>query len=154
VTSFQFTSFPKLNLKIEQPGVFYAPSLSCIDTELYVRFLHKICTEQALNTARICFHRDHHSPLMSMLILNTEFHSYPIHRHVHKFESYTILEGSCKFESFDTNGNLLTSSLMSKGDFLMNESRNFHVIRPLTPSLAFIEHTMGPFKQDSNDYLA
>lgn len=142
-----------MNLTFEGPGVYYAPPVSSVHLWSYIRFLEHVCSQEDLRTARVCFHRDHTSSLMSMLVFNANHFSYPIHRHQNKYESYTIVEGRCVFETFDASGRPLESVAMSEGDFLLNESHDFHLIRPLTPNLGFLEHTIGPFDGNCNEYL-
>ena len=151
--SSQSMSDQQLNLRIEKPGVYYTSPMSGIKIQKYTQFLEQVCKLENRNSARICFHKDHQSPLMSMLVYNTNHFTYPLHRHRNKFESYNIIQGRCIFETFDTYGKSLKSVLLSDGDFLHNESHDFHVIRPLTRSLTFIEHTIGPFDENSNEYF-
>ena len=83
-------------------GVFVVDGEGIEDIDKAISELDK--KMEGLNIARICFHEGDKSLLMSMLIRIKNKYHYPIHRHIWKDESYTILEGSCDFIEYDENG--------------------------------------------------
>ena len=103
--------------------------------------------------ARCCLHENEDSLLMSMVIVVLNKYTYPAHKHSWKDESYTILRGRCEYQEFDEEGNLLLSSILSENETLLNTNRNFHLLKPSTKIMAFIETTMGPFKANKLEFL-
>ena len=108
---------------------------------------------EGLNIARICFHEGDKSLLMSMLIRIKNKYHYPIHRHIWKDESYTILEGSCDFIEYDENGKELKKIRLDKGGYYFNKRRLFHTLVPKSDIVTYIEHTTGPFDGRKLEYI-
>ena len=102
---------------------------------------------------RCCLHENEESLLMSMVIVVMNKYIYPAHKHNWKDESYTILKGQCQYQEFDDEGNLLFSSTLSENETLFNSNRNFHLLKPSTNIMAFIETTTGPFRENSLKFL-
>lgn len=118
-----------------------------------ISILHNHCSEKELPYARICFHLNSQSSLMSMLVFMLDKHLYPAHRHTWKDESYIIVKGNCNFLEFSSSGRIVHSQYLPEGSFYMNESRSFHTLQPLTSPLAFVEHTVGPFRDNKLEFL-
>ena len=134
-------------------SVFYQANLPSSFFLDEISFLENHCFDKELPYARICFHRDTKSSLMSMLVLMLDKHLYPAHRHSWKDESYFIVKGNCNFLEFSSPGNIVRSQFLPEGSFFMNESRTFHTLQPLTSPLAFVEHTVGPFSDNKLEFL-
>ena len=142
-----------MNISKKGKGVYYL-NKKCqkADKEL-LEFLLKEADNEDLNIARCCLHKNEKSLLMSMLIIVRNYYTYPAHKHNWKDESYTIIKGKCEFQEFDDNGVLLSSTFLSETDTLLNNNRNFHLLKPLTEVFAFVENTIGPFKKDNLEFL-
>ena len=150
---YQFMTTHQSDMKLLKPGVFCSSQEMTGDLESFLIMLENYCDSNKISMARICFHRNNSSPLMAMLIVNTNCYTYPAHRHAHKFESYFIIKGKCIFKRFNDEGESISEIVLVEGSFLLNESYTYHSLEPLTPVLAFIEHTTGPFIGSSNEYL-
>ena len=134
-------------------GVYYLKSdFRKADQEL-LDFLFLSAAQEDLNISRCCLHLDESSLLMIMLIAIRNKFVYPAHRHNWKDESYTIIKGQCNYEEYDKKSNLIHKTFLEEGDTLLNVSRTFHLLRPLTNQLAFIESTIGPFRKDGLEFL-
>ena len=134
-------------------GVFYTDQKSPSVGKDAIYFLYEYCKKNNINLARLCLHESVEMELMSMLIVITNFFIYPIHKHSWKDESYTILCGEGIYEEYDMAGTKILEKKLITGDSLFNNSRRFHMIRPITKKLAFIETTIGPFTDRVIDYL-
>ena len=134
-------------------GIYYL-NQKCkkADNEL-LEFLIRESNNENLNISRCCLHNDEKSLLMSMLIIVRNYYVYPAHKHDWKDESYTIIRWKCEFKEFDDKGILLSSTFLSESDTLLNNNKNFHLLKPLTNVFAFIENTIGPFKKDNLEFL-
>jgi len=141
-------------LKLLKRGVFYSASACTARINELTDYLESYCSENRLQIARVCFHRNMESPLMVMLIVTVGFYMYPPHRHLNKFESYQVVKGKCRFVEYDEKGIDKLSFILGKDQLLLNESTSYHTLMPLTSVLAFIEHTTGPFEEGKNDFLA
>ena len=142
-----------MNISKKAKGVYYLnEKCQKADKEL-LEFLLKEANNENLNISRCCLHKDEKSLLMSMLIVVRNYYIYPAHKHNWKEESYTIVRGNCEFQEFDDEGVLLSSTFLSETDTLLNNNKNFHLLKPLTNIVAFIENTIGPFKKDNLEFL-
>lgn len=126
-------------------GVYYCESSNKLANEESIEFLLEESLKINKKIVRLCLHDNESSKLMSMLILVRDFYIYPPHKHDWKDESYTVVKGSMEYQEFEPNGKLLYSEYLKVGDTILNNSRNFHTIKPKEKLLCFIENTMGPF---------
>ena len=142
-----------MNISKKAKGVYYLnEKCKKADNEL-IEFLLKEANNENLNISRCCLHNDEKSLLMSMLIIVRNYYTYPAHKHNWKDESYTIIRGKCEFQEFNDEGTLLSSTFLAETDTLLNNNRNFHLLKPLTNVVAFIENTIGPFKKNNLEFL-
>ena len=58
-----------------------------------------------------------------------------------------------EFQKINDKGILLSSEFLSESDTLLNNNKNFHLLKPLSNVFAFIENTIGPFKKDKLEFL-
>ena len=142
-----------MNISKKAQGVYYLNQQCKKADKDLIEFLLKEANNDNLNIARCCLHEDEKSLLMSMLIVVRNYYAYPAHKHNWKDESYTIIRGKCEFQEFNDKGILLSSTILSETDTLLNINRNFHLLKPLTNIVAFIENTIGPFKKDNLEFL-
>ncbi len=134
-------------------GVFYTYDDSpSIDSET-INFLKEYCLKNKLKISRLCLHKNNEKELMSMLIVILDKYLYPIHKHSWKDESYTILAGEGFYEEYDKSGNMILKRKLKTYSSLLNDTRNFHLIRPNTNLFAFIETTIGPFTNRILEYM-
>lgn len=142
-----------MNILKKSKGVYYLnQALKKAEINL-VEFLIDEAINEKLNMARCCLHEDEESLLMSMVIVVMNKYTYPAHKHNWKDESYTILRGQCEYQEFDEGGNLLFSSILSENETLLNTNRTYHLLKPSTKIMAFIETTIGPFKKNNLKFL-
>lgn len=142
-----------MNIVKKSKGVYYLNQVLKKAEINLIEFLIDESINEKLNMARCCLHEDEESLLMSMVIVVMNKYTYPAHKHSWKDESYTILRGQCEYQEFDDEGNLLFSSNLSENETLLNTNRNFHLLKPSTKIMAFIETTIGPFKGNNLKFL-
>jgi cupin fold WbuC family metalloprotein len=142
-----------MNIEKKAKGVYYLNQVLKKAEINLIEFLINEATNEKLNMARCCLHENEESLLMSMVIVVMNKYTYPAHKHNWKDESYTILRGQCEYQEFDDEGNLLCSSILSENETLLNTNRNFHLLKPHTKIMAFIETTIGPFKGNNLKFL-
>ena len=137
-----------------QPRVFGLINRAVVDLPAAVQFLHGQCASRDWNYARICFHADNESTLMSMLIVVVHKFSYPAHRHSWKDESYVIVNGSADYlELDDADESVIFRQHMNEGSFFINNAKRFHCFKPHTDLFAFVEHTTGPFRGQPVEFM-
>ena len=142
-----------MNIIKKAKGVYYlVQECKKADNEL-IEFLIKETISENLNISRCCLHKNEESLLMSMLIVIRNFYVYPAHKHNWKDESYTIVKGRCEFQEFDAKGTLLSSTKLNENDTLLNDNRKYHLLKPTTETIAFIETTIGPFKKGKLEFI-
>ena len=134
-------------------GVYYADETSPLIDINTINFLQNECKTNNICLSRLCLHKDTNSNLMSMLIVVIDQFIYPVHKHSWKDESYTLIKGKAIYEEYNDKGIIIISKEMKEGSSLLNNSRNFHLIRPLSEVIAFIESTTGPFRENKLEFL-
>ena len=135
--------------KETSPGVYYAQEPLAVDSHI-INFLLENMLARRLHLARICLHKSHSSPLMSMLVAVTNKYVYPPHKHDWKDENYTIIRGSCDFLQYFPDGSIRSSLRLDEGSSFLNLARDFHTLLPLTDPLVFLECTTGPYTDQPN----
>ena len=142
-----------MNIVKKSKGVYYLnQALKKAEINL-IEFLINEAIKDKINLARCCLHEDEESLLMSMVIVVLNQYTYPAHKHDWKDESYTILKGQCEYQEFDDQGNLLFSSILLENETFLNTNKNFHLLKPNTKIMAFVETTIGPFKRNNLEFL-
>lgn len=139
--------------KKEKKGVYYFSNNAPLVDLDSINFLVGECKKHNLLSSRLCLHKNIDSSLMSMLIVVVDKFVYPAHKHTFKDENYTVLKGSAVYEEYDEKGSRILSRKLSEGSSLLNNSKNFHTIKPLSNILAFIESTTGPFQRGNLEFL-
>ena len=135
-----------------QTGVFYARESFPINSEAIDYLLEQIDSDK-LNMGRICLHASHESLLMSMVVAVRNNFVYPAHMHEWKDESYTIIRGSCKFQTYNPDGSVNSTFFLDEGSTFLNLFRNYHTIVPISDPLVFLECTTGPYTGQTNRLL-
>ena len=135
-----------------KPGVYYCTNDKYIN-DASIEFLLEAASEDELPLARLCLHPNHESHLMSMLLVVKNFYTYPPHKHDWKDESYTIVEGSARFECMNSKGEVETSVELVEGQTILNNMKEYHRLEPNSKILAFIETTTGPFTNRPLEFL-
>ena len=141
------------NFKLVKPGVFYPRNSPSFFDDLTILDLIDYSQANNLQISRICMHPDEDVKHMLMLIVVLDKFVYPPHKHDWKYESYSIIRGSCMFQRFTDNASLIDSQNLHSGSTLYNNSYCFHSIRPLTDILVYLESTNGPFLNTPLTYL-
>lgn len=125
-------------------GVWYIKDNHAYDQKELLEFLYEDAKNNGKSFSRCCFHKDTESRIMAMLIVFVDQYIYPAHKHEWKDESYYIVEGECIYREYDKQ--CITSEIyLGPGNIVVNESKAFHQIIPLSSRLAMIEHTTGPW---------
>jgi len=137
----------------QKPGVYFSSDRSIIGSDDQIQFLSSVCENESLSMARICFHNNHDSPLMVMLIVVISRFVYPAHKHIWKDELYTLLQGTCFYEQYTDSGLLEFRQPLLPSQSFLNCNKAFHSIVPTTDLLAFLEVTTGPFTNQSLEIL-
>lgn len=135
-------------------GVYYFNETSPYVDINSIQFLKEECKKNNLNMSRLCLHKNSDANLMSMLIVVIDKFVYPVHKHPWKDESYSLIQGEALYEEYDEKGLQILSKKMTVGSSLLNNSKNFHAIIPLTNVIAFMENTIGPFQENKLKYLS
>jgi cupin fold WbuC family metalloprotein len=122
----------------------------------YIQFLKNKASKSPDGKARFCLHKELGDSLHEMIIvLGQDVYVRP-HKHVHKIESFHIIEGSFLLAIFNDRGEvvdrILVGSQSIKENYLCKLEKNiWHTIIPLTDFVVFHETTNGPYigKDDS-----
>ena len=135
-------------------GLYYAKKeIEVARFEDIMGLLIRECGLEKISLARCCLHLREDSSLMTMIIVIINKYVYPIHRHDWKDESYTILEGYCRFKEYRADGSLISEVKLRRGDTIMNNSQNYHSIEPESNILGYVENTTGPFNGRRPEFL-
>ena len=101
---------------------------------------------------RICLHNNRNSNLHNMINLLYKKEENIPHKHVHKSESYHIIEGRMTITIYNENGKIVDKCLLDeKETFLYRVGKNtFHTTVPETEYVIFHETRPGPFSKDGD----
>ena len=106
-----------------------------------------------ISRARVCTHMDNLSAVQEMLIAFMKDSYVRPHRHLHKSESFHVIEGELSVIFFDENGKetdrvALSASDPEKPFYFRGERENWHTVL-IESEYAFIhETTTGPYEHD------
>lgn len=132
-----------------------------VATDSIVRFDREavdFIKEKALNNkrgrARICFHKDIENSLHEMLIA-MRYDSYVCpHRHLHKVESFHLVEGRADVVIFNESGEVIdVVKLGPEHNFYYRlDAPYYHTLLIYSPLLVIHETTNGPFNPSDTDF--
>ena len=142
-----------MDLIKKSSNVYYCEGNIKVVDDKFIEQLLKVSQDNSQDLFRCCLHKDESSSLMSMLIIIRNKFIYPAHRHAWKDETYTLIKGSCIYEEYDDRGKIKSQVNLKEGDHLLNQNKTFHLLRPLTDTLVFIENTIGPFRKNQLEFL-
>lgn len=103
--------------------------------------------------ARLCAHPDNDNRIHEMFITLTGHAYIRPHRHLHKSESFHVIEGTATVVFFDDQGGV--EEVLDIGDYgsglpfyYRNEDTRFHTQLVTSTRLVFHETTNGPFRRE------
>ena len=101
---------------------------------------------------RICLHNHRDSNLHNMINLIYRKGDNNPHKHIHKSESYHIIEGQMIITLFDDRGIIMDEYLLNENEtFLFRVGRDtFHSTVPKSEYVIFHETRPGPFPKDGD----
>lgn len=108
--------------------------------------------------ARICTHHGPGDLLHEMFIVHTRETVIPVHKHLDRTESLTVLHGRVDLVLFHDDGKIRETVAMGEiGSGLPFYYRLsdpiFHTLRVRSPLLVFFEATTGPFRKDGTVFF-
>ena len=110
-----------------------------------------------LHRARLCAHKDSQDRLHEMFIVLAHQAYIRPHKHVHKTESFHVIEGTSVFFFFDDSGNI--TDIMPIGNigsgkpfYIRNDDSRYHTHLITSNFLVFHEITNGPFNRAETIY--
>lgn len=142
----------------ESPEVLYGTPelvrLSCSDLEE----LKELAMKNPRKRARICTHKNPGELLHEMFIVHTKETTIPVHKHLDRAESLTVLHGRADLVLFDDDGRIRETIPMGEiGSGLPFYYRLsnpiFHTLKIHSPFLVFLEATTGPFQRGSTVFF-
>ena len=101
---------------------------------------------------RICLHNDRDNNLHNMINLIYKKEENIPHKHIHKSESYHIIEGRMIITIFNDKGKIINEYLLDKNDtFLFRVGKDtFHSTVPKSEYVIFHETRPGPFPKEGD----
>lgn len=119
---------------------------ACID------MLKKKAEQNRRRRIRICIHKNNTDKLQEMFIVHLKDAYIRPHKHLHKSESFHVLEGSVDVILFDDQGNIHKSFRMGNYASGLNfyyklEEPVYHTMIIHSPYVIFQEVTTGPFRR-------
>ncbi len=112
--------------------------------------LKKMAMVNPRKRIRLCSHRSVEDTVHEMLIIHTKETYVRAHKHLHKSESFHLIEGSVDVLLFDDNGQL--RQVVEMGDYSSGKQFYFRMDGPVYHTLiinsdfiVFHETTQGPF---------
>jgi cupin fold WbuC family metalloprotein len=115
--------------------------------------LKDAASRSPLRRARLCMHLSDQDRIHEMLIVLCSDVLFRPHRHLHKTESFHIIEGDLHVMVFDDLGNVIRTIHMGPPGsgrvmYYRLSASHWHAILPNSPFVVFYETTDGPFRPD------
>lgn len=125
---------------------FFRRDPSRVDREL-LEELKDVSHSLGDRNVRVCLHPDAASPMHEMIILERRGGYLRPHKHLHKGESYHVIEGEMGAVLFDEAGTVLDACrLTDRATFLYRVGAGmFHAVLPLSDLVIYHECKLGPF---------
>ena len=117
-----------------------------------VNFLKQKVNANERKRVRLCAHRSIEDQVQEMFVALTRESYIRPHKHLHKSESFHIVQGMMELIIFDDEGNITDSIRLadpSSGGRFYHRLTDpaFHTLRILSDFLVFHETTSGPFEK-------
>jgi cupin fold WbuC family metalloprotein len=133
----------------------FCRGLPAVVNRSLIEELKQVASRYPTKNVRLCLHDGPESEFHSMVIFERQGTYYPPHRHLHKGESWHIIEGVMAVFVFHPDGRLQDARrLEAEADFLYRIGRDMiHTVMPLTEVLIYHESKPGPFLRDGDSVL-
>lgn len=117
-----------------------------VDGELIER-LKIVFKKVEPRNVRLCLHENSNANFHDMIILERKSRHYRPHRHNEKGESFHIMEGRLGVFTFDNNGLIIDSCILSDDNIKIYKVKPnmFHAVLPITDFVIYHETKPGPF---------
>ncbi len=147
------------DLREVAPGIFYpepAASGVLMADHAIIDFLKIEATRSPTRRARVCAHESPQANQHDMLIASCRETYVAPHRHLHRSESFMVIEGEADLLLFDENGAVTDIVAMGpagspKPFFYRMPVGRFHSLAIHSNVLIFLESTRGPFDPTQNE---
>jgi cupin fold WbuC family metalloprotein len=138
------------------PEVLYADQEVVTADPALVAALRAMAEASPRRRARLCAHPDPDAAQQEMLIVMAGDSYVRPHRHLHKSETLTVLEGAAEALLFSGDGRLEQRIDMAPfggtgAFFYRMPAGRYHSLMIRTPWLVFLETTAGPFAPDASE---
>jgi len=117
-----------------------------------IEFLKAQAARNPRHRARLCAHKDSQDRIHEMLIALTQDVYIRPHKHLHKSESFLVIDGSAMVVYFDDAGGI--AEVLNIGEarsgrpfYFRNDDERYHTQVITSPFLVFHEATNGPFNR-------
>lgn len=122
-----------------------------------IKELKKLALLNTRKRIRLCAHKTPNDRLHEMIIVHTKECYVRPHKHLHRAESITILEGEADLILFKDDGsiaNVISMGEVSSGNFFFHRIAGsiFHMLIIRSDFLVFHESTEGPFNKGDTDF--
>ncbi|WP_119861792.1 WbuC family cupin fold metalloprotein [Pseudoalteromonas sp. MSK9-3] len=116
-------------------------------------FLKERANNSERKRARICLHESNHCALQEMVIALCKGTYVPPHKHEHKVESFTVLEGEARLIIFDISGTIISQLELSPNacKFCRIPENQFHTLVIISDIFVVVETTQGPFNNSGTE---
>jgi cupin fold WbuC family metalloprotein len=141
-----------LNVRRENNEVAYATDVIARVAKSDIEELVEQALRNPRHRVRVCTHRAPESPLHEMLIVHTKDTYVRPHKHLHKSESFHVIQGEMDVVVFDDEGTV--TDVLRLGDYRSGRTFYYRMHEPLFHTLLirsdvviFHEITVGPFRR-------
>lgn len=143
----------------ESPEVLYAALEVVRLTWPDLEELKALALQNPRKRVRICTHRSPADLLHEMFIVHTKDTAVPIHKHLDRAESFTVLHGRADLILFQDNGEIRETIKMGEPAsghpfYYRLADPVFHTLKIHSDFLVFYEATTGPFHKDQTVFAS
>lgn len=144
-----------MNLKQRSVDVYIPDATPITLKRRDLEFLKEKVSATSRKRIRICIHTSDNDLIHEMFIVNRYDTYIRPHKHLHKKESYHVIEGKADIILFDEKGSI--QNIIPLGDFASGKDFYYKLNDPIyhtmvihSEYLVFVEVTNGPFRKDDN----
>lgn len=132
--------------------VFYLEDRAILVGRQETEFLKEKVGANERSRIRFCAHQGPEDPVHEMFVTLTRISYVRPHKHLHKSESFHLIEGSMDLIIFDEEGNVVKvihlADRSSGGHFYFRFTEPlYHTLRVTSDLVVFHETTSGPFQK-------
>jgi cupin fold WbuC family metalloprotein len=146
-----------VQLRADGPDVWYAENSLAFVGPDEIAFLKDRAHASARLRSRLCLHENIASPVHEMVIVHHRSCYVRPHRHPHKRESLTVLEGAASAVFFDDAATITEARVLDAlaGATICRVPENvWHGLVIASEWLVFYEVSAGPFRAGSSEFPA